>query len=185
MSSVTHILTRHPSGACLSLHLVYFMKTSVRRDQGPTLHQDDFVWTSCTCNNPISKSDHILRHWGVRMSTYGFGERRGHNSTLSNIRGGVLPPGSPLGLFLPLPGSLARSPVPKRQVSPWLRCWLWGSAVARTLQPWPWLDARESLPGAHLFFLCQLHLCHHHCVSLTCWRNSCSSLFCFCSSSAK
>lgn len=63
------------------------MRPSVIRDQGPTIHQDDFIWTSCTCNNLISKLDHILRHWRVRMSTYGFGGGRGHNSTLSNTQG--------------------------------------------------------------------------------------------------
>lgn len=63
------------------------MRPSVICDQGPTIHQDDFIWTSCTCNNLISKLDHILRHWRVRMSTYGFGGGRGHNSTLSNTQG--------------------------------------------------------------------------------------------------
>lgn len=158
----------HPHKAsfqCLSLFTwCTFMRTPVIRDQGPTLHQDDFIWTSCTCNNPISKSDHLLRHWGVRMSTYGFGERRGHNSTLSNTQGAregsclqaVLLAYSCLCLGLWQGPLCRRGGVPLAQLlALGLSCGT--NAAAMALAGWAGVAA-----GAHSFFPCQLYLCHHH-----------------------
>lgn len=113
------------------------------------------------------------------MSTHGFGGGRGHNSTLSNTQGATDRGPASRQSSRPIPASAwASGKVACAEgASLWLHCWLWGSAVARTLSPWAWLDRLESLPGAHLFFPCQLHLSHHHCVLPTCWQTSCSSLF--------
>ena len=63
---------------CACVQISPFYKDIRQLDEGPNLLQNDFILTNYNCNNPASKSDHILRYRGVRTSIYEYLE--GHTS---------------------------------------------------------------------------------------------------------
>ena len=65
------------AGSCLCYHMVFshgcfLIKTSVLLNQGFTLLWYDLTSTDYICNNPVSKSGHILRSWRLGFQHVNF-----------------------------------------------------------------------------------------------------------------